>query len=207
MTLINCSRMHQFSKSSQLSPFPSPLFDVLQAVELAPALQADMEVKEAIQGAIQGENGEMVQIVTSVVTWEPLLVQHSPEFCSTARPDESRRWTNAHSLTSDWVRKHFQYWRLLITNRKEAFCSGFLFSPAISSVHCQPDVSMWNCSQKLEKDQDNPKFTVVSLAISSPEGHSPLQETQRDSVYPATYADHHLATSSTHMLVYINLGK
>ncbi|XP_056272123.1 protein BANP isoform X2 [Pseudoliparis swirei] len=40
----------------------------VQAVELAPALQADMEVKEAIQGAIQGENGEMVQIVTSVVT-------------------------------------------------------------------------------------------------------------------------------------------
>ncbi|KAI3371459.1 hypothetical protein L3Q82_024057 [Scortum barcoo] len=38
------------------------------AAELAPALQADMEVKEAIQGAIQGENGEVVQIVTSVAT-------------------------------------------------------------------------------------------------------------------------------------------
>ncbi|XP_070686339.1 protein BANP isoform X2 [Pempheris klunzingeri] len=40
----------------------------VQAAELAPALQADMEVKEAIQGAIQGENGEVVQIVTSVAT-------------------------------------------------------------------------------------------------------------------------------------------
>uniref|UniRef100_A0A3Q0QPM2 Protein BANP n=1 Tax=Amphilophus citrinellus TaxID=61819 RepID=A0A3Q0QPM2_AMPCI len=40
----------------------------VQAAELAPALQADMEVKEAIQGAIHGENGEIVQIVTSVAT-------------------------------------------------------------------------------------------------------------------------------------------
>ncbi|KAM7002228.1 protein BANP [Tautogolabrus adspersus] len=40
----------------------------VQAAELAPALQSDMEVKEAIQGAIQGENGEVVQIVTSVAT-------------------------------------------------------------------------------------------------------------------------------------------
>uniref|UniRef100_UPI0037E80ECA protein BANP isoform X2 n=1 Tax=Semicossyphus pulcher TaxID=241346 RepID=UPI0037E80ECA len=40
----------------------------VQAAELTPALQADMEVKEAIQGAIQGENGEVVQIVTSVAT-------------------------------------------------------------------------------------------------------------------------------------------
>ncbi|KAL7401933.1 hypothetical protein ABVT39_007027 [Epinephelus coioides] len=40
----------------------------VQAAELAPALQADIEVKEAIQGAIQGENGEVVQIVTSVAT-------------------------------------------------------------------------------------------------------------------------------------------
>uniref|UniRef100_A0A3P8W4E4 Protein BANP n=1 Tax=Cynoglossus semilaevis TaxID=244447 RepID=A0A3P8W4E4_CYNSE len=39
----------------------------VQAAEIAPALQADMEVKEAIQGAIQ-ENGEVVQIVTSVAT-------------------------------------------------------------------------------------------------------------------------------------------
>ncbi|KAM4619454.1 protein BANP isoform 2-T2 [Polymixia lowei] len=40
----------------------------VQAAELAPALQGDMEVKEAIQGAIQGENGEVVQIVSSVAT-------------------------------------------------------------------------------------------------------------------------------------------
>ncbi|XP_073328580.1 protein BANP [Pagrus major] len=40
----------------------------VQAAELAPALQTDMEVKEAIQGAIHGENGEVVQIVTSVAT-------------------------------------------------------------------------------------------------------------------------------------------
>ncbi|XP_037307691.2 protein BANP isoform X1 [Pungitius pungitius] len=40
----------------------------VQAAELAPGLQADMEVKEAIQGAIQGENGEVLQIVTSVAT-------------------------------------------------------------------------------------------------------------------------------------------
>uniref|UniRef100_H3D3N2 Protein BANP n=1 Tax=Tetraodon nigroviridis TaxID=99883 RepID=H3D3N2_TETNG len=37
-----------------------------QAAELAPSLQTDMEVKDAIQGAIQGENGEVVQIVSSV---------------------------------------------------------------------------------------------------------------------------------------------
>ncbi|XP_054632769.1 protein BANP isoform X2 [Dunckerocampus dactyliophorus] len=36
----------------------------IQAAELAPALQSDMEVK----GTIQGENGEVVQIVTSVAT-------------------------------------------------------------------------------------------------------------------------------------------
>ncbi|XP_077359444.1 protein BANP [Festucalex cinctus] len=36
----------------------------VQAAELAPALQADMEVKDAIQG----ENGEVVQIVTPVAT-------------------------------------------------------------------------------------------------------------------------------------------
>lgn len=46
----------------------SPLFHVSQATELTPALQAEMEVKEAIQGTIQGENGEVVQIVTSVAT-------------------------------------------------------------------------------------------------------------------------------------------
>ncbi|KAM3869867.1 protein BANP [Diretmus argenteus] len=40
----------------------------VQAAELPPALQGDMEVKEAIQGTIQGENGEVVQIVTSVGT-------------------------------------------------------------------------------------------------------------------------------------------
>lgn len=40
----------------------------VQAAELTPALHADMEVKEAIQGAIHGENGEVVQIVTSVAT-------------------------------------------------------------------------------------------------------------------------------------------
>nr|XP_057931649.1 protein BANP isoform X3 [Doryrhamphus excisus] len=36
----------------------------IQAAELAPTLQSDMEVK----GTIQGENGEVVQIVTSVAT-------------------------------------------------------------------------------------------------------------------------------------------
>uniref|UniRef100_A0A3P9HS57 Protein BANP n=1 Tax=Oryzias latipes TaxID=8090 RepID=A0A3P9HS57_ORYLA len=40
----------------------------VQAAELAPALQADIEVKEAIQGAIHGGSGEVVQIVTSVAT-------------------------------------------------------------------------------------------------------------------------------------------
>lgn len=38
----------------------------VQAAELSPAMQAELEVKEAIQGAIQEENGEVVQIVTSV---------------------------------------------------------------------------------------------------------------------------------------------
>lgn len=51
--------------SLELVVSPAP-----QAAELAPALQADgvIDVKEAIQGAIQGENGEVVQIVTSVAT-------------------------------------------------------------------------------------------------------------------------------------------
>lgn len=40
----------------------------VQAAELAPGLQAEMEVKEAIQGALQGENGQVVQIVSSVAT-------------------------------------------------------------------------------------------------------------------------------------------
>ncbi|KAF7660211.1 hypothetical protein LDENG_00286320 [Lucifuga dentata] len=51
----------------QLAPVTDPTAAV-QAAELAPTLQADMEVKEAIQGAIQAENGEVVQIVTSVPT-------------------------------------------------------------------------------------------------------------------------------------------
>ncbi|XP_062246353.1 protein BANP isoform X1 [Platichthys flesus] len=40
----------------------------VQAAELTPALSADMEVKEAIQGAIKGESGEVVEIVSSVAT-------------------------------------------------------------------------------------------------------------------------------------------
>ncbi|XP_037539121.1 protein BANP [Nematolebias whitei] len=40
----------------------------VQAAELTPALQAEMEVKEAIHGAIHGDNGEVVQIVSSVAT-------------------------------------------------------------------------------------------------------------------------------------------
>lgn len=50
--------------------FASPSW--IQAAELAPSLQTDMEVKDAIQGAIQGENGEVVQIVSSVATWGTL---------------------------------------------------------------------------------------------------------------------------------------
>ncbi|KAK0141763.1 Protein BANP [Merluccius polli] len=40
----------------------------VQAAALAPGLQEDLEVKEALQGAIQAENGEVVQIVSSVVS-------------------------------------------------------------------------------------------------------------------------------------------
>ncbi|XP_068595494.1 protein BANP [Brachionichthys hirsutus] len=40
----------------------------VQAAELAPTLQGDIEVKEAIQGAIQGESSEVVQIVTALAT-------------------------------------------------------------------------------------------------------------------------------------------
>ncbi|KAM6960948.1 protein BANP isoform 2-T2 [Aplochiton taeniatus] len=40
----------------------------VQAAELAPEMQGDMEVKEAIQGALQGENGQVVQIVSTVAT-------------------------------------------------------------------------------------------------------------------------------------------
>lgn len=50
--------------------FVSPSW--IQAAELSPSLQTDMEVKDAIQGAIQGENGEVVQIVSSVATWGTL---------------------------------------------------------------------------------------------------------------------------------------
>lgn len=56
-------------------------FSWLQAAELAPSLQTDMEVKDAIQGAIQGENSEVVQIVSSVATWGTLdwyPSQHCP---------------------------------------------------------------------------------------------------------------------------------
>ncbi|KAM9376875.1 protein BANP isoform 2-T2 [Pholidichthys leucotaenia] len=51
----------------QLAPVADHTATV-QAAELAPALQAEMEVKEAIQGAIHGDNSEVVQIVTSVAT-------------------------------------------------------------------------------------------------------------------------------------------
>lgn len=51
----------------QLAPVTDHTATV-QAAELDPGLQGDMEVKEAIQGAIHGENGEVVQIVTSVAT-------------------------------------------------------------------------------------------------------------------------------------------
>ncbi|XP_026166176.1 protein BANP [Mastacembelus armatus] len=51
----------------QLAPVADHAATV-QAAQLTPALQADIEVKEAIQGAIQGENNSVVQIVTSVAT-------------------------------------------------------------------------------------------------------------------------------------------
>lgn len=60
-----------------------------QAAELAPSLQTDMEVKDAIQGAIQGENGEVVQIVSSVATWGTLDWQCSPELSPPTWPDKS----------------------------------------------------------------------------------------------------------------------
>uniref|UniRef100_A0A1A7Y358 Protein BANP n=1 Tax=Iconisemion striatum TaxID=60296 RepID=A0A1A7Y358_9TELE len=40
----------------------------VQGAELPPALQNELEVKEAIHDAIHGDNGEVVQIVTSVAT-------------------------------------------------------------------------------------------------------------------------------------------
>lgn len=60
-----------------------------QAAELTPALQADgvIDVKEAIQGAIQGENGEVVQIVTSVATWTPRRLSDTAEI-----PDAGFIW-------------------------------------------------------------------------------------------------------------------
>ncbi|XP_053740528.1 protein BANP isoform X2 [Synchiropus splendidus] len=51
----------------QLAPV-SDHTSAVQAAELAPALQTDLDVKEAIQSAIRAENGEVVQIVTSVAT-------------------------------------------------------------------------------------------------------------------------------------------
>ncbi|XP_015259937.1 protein BANP [Cyprinodon tularosa] len=51
----------------QLAPVSDHTATV-QASELTPTLQAEMEVKEAIQGAIHGDNGEVVQIVSSVAT-------------------------------------------------------------------------------------------------------------------------------------------
>lgn len=216
--LISSSRMRHnywmFHVRSHSSPLPSPPF-WSQAAELAPTLQTDIEVKEAIQGAIQGENGEVVQIVTSVATWEPCLVHLSPRtlpYYSMAwrTSMQQQRSMNAYSMTSNQVSKPFQqimkvWWN---TGKKEFFCC-FFFLPENCSINCQPDVSMWK-SQRLEKDYDPPKSTVVFLVFSSPEGPGPPQNTQWDyclSREDAAYADHHPATSSAHTLVYINFGK
>lgn len=67
--------------------FASPSW--IQAAELAPSLQTDMEVKDAIQGAIQGENGEVVQIVSSVATWENTWLTCSLELSPPTWPDKS----------------------------------------------------------------------------------------------------------------------
>lgn len=69
----------------QVLAFPS----WIQAAELAPSLQTDMEVKDAIQGAIQGENGEVVQIVSSVATWGTLDWECSPELSPPTWRDKS----------------------------------------------------------------------------------------------------------------------
>ncbi|XP_030223086.1 protein BANP [Gadus morhua] len=40
----------------------------VQASELAPGMQEDLEVKEALQGAMQSENGEVVHVVNSIIS-------------------------------------------------------------------------------------------------------------------------------------------
>ncbi|KAF7224704.1 protein BANP isoform X2 [Nothobranchius furzeri] len=51
----------------QLAPVADHASSV-QGAELPPALQTEMEVKEAIHSAIHGDNGDVVQIVSSVAT-------------------------------------------------------------------------------------------------------------------------------------------
>lgn len=99
---------HNFSCVTSLC-----VFLLLQAAELAPALQADMEVKEAIQGAIQGENGEVVQIVTSVATWEIRLVQRSPALYAKASPNQS--WWNIKGYNCSQPEK-LSSWNSFLTN-------------------------------------------------------------------------------------------
>ena len=45
-----------------------PISCVPQASELAPGMQEDLEVKEALQGAMQSENGEVVHVVNSIIS-------------------------------------------------------------------------------------------------------------------------------------------
>lgn len=90
--------------------FLCPLIYLSQAAELAPTLQADMEVKEAIQGAIQGENGEVVQIVTSVATWKSMCSLTQPRTLSHTRTPHHDLMT----LSGPWeVNKCIQYSQVL----------------------------------------------------------------------------------------------
>lgn len=198
--------------SQFFSPLPSPVFQ-FQAAELAPALQTDMEVKEAIQGAIQGENGEVVQIVTSVATWGAHhLIQNSREWSDNSQWNNRGRpvHTDGQAILSERIFK--KYWRSLIKQGKEAvfFFVFFPFSLKLLNLlvtRCCK-VEMFTNNLKRLLCSQNPLWSF--RWFSSPEGRNPQQNTQWDycvSRDGAVYADHHPITSSAHTLVYINFGK
>lgn len=72
---------------------------------------------------------------------------------------EQRRSTIAYSWTSNPVRKLFlrktegHWW-----NTGKKLFSFFPFFPANCSIHDQPDVAKWKCSQRTWKDYDSPKI-------------------------------------------------
>lgn len=143
------------------------VFHVSQAAELAPALQTDMEVKEAIQGAIQGENGEVVQIVTSVATWEQLTalsLQHGlTRLSGTA---EVNKCIQSDKQSSQNYYYFFnKYWTSLMKWREEAFFS-FCFVLFFSAKLLNPLPTRCRNVEMFTENSRRPWYFKINCGLS-----------------------------------------